>query len=90
MRSKLSWTHYRELISLSNKTEINYYIKITEEQNLSYRELHNRIKSKEYERLDQDTKNKLTINFNKNNQINDFIKHPILIKNTNKSKSNLS
>jgi predicted nuclease of restriction endonuclease-like (RecB) superfamily len=48
-------------------------------QNLSKRELQDKIKNKEYERLPETTKNKL-IN-NDKNQIQDFIKDPIIIKN---------
>ena len=59
LRSQLSWTHYRELIKLKNIDEIKYYINISEQQNLSYRELINKIKNKEYERLDNETKLKL-------------------------------
>ena len=59
--------------------EINYYIKITEEQNLSVRELRYKIKSNEYERLDDKTKNKLILK--EENRIEDFIKKPIIIKN---------
>ena len=77
MRSKLSWTHYRELLVLKDMNEINYYIKITIDQNLSYRELHNKIKSNEYERLDNKTKHKLSTN--RETTITDFIKHPIII-----------
>ncbi len=47
----LTWSHYRTILSISNDAEINYYIKITKEQNLSVRELQRRIKSNEYERL---------------------------------------
>ena len=79
MRSQLSWTHYRELLTLNNINEIKYYIKMAETQNLSYRKLRERIKSREYERLDDNTKEKL---INKE-EINagDLIKDPILIKN---------
>ena len=42
--------------------KINYYIRITEEQNLSVRKLRERIKSRDYERLYDNTKEKL---FNK-------------------------
>ena len=49
---------------------------------MSYRQLHQKIKNKEYERLDEDTKNKLITNNKCNSEIKDFIKHPILIKNT--------
>lgn len=79
MRSKLTWTHYRILLSLNNIDEVEYYIRIAIEQNLSYRKLQERIKSNEYERLDNKTKEKL-INKEKN-KVEDFIKNPILIKN---------
>ena len=79
MRSQLSWTHYRELLTLNNINEIKYYIKMAETQNLSYRKLRERIKSSEYERLDDNTKEKL-INKEKVNA-GDLIKDPILIKN---------
>ena len=75
----LSWSHYVELLSLNDINKINYYIKITEEQNLSVRKLRERIKSREYERLDDKTKEKL-INKEKVNA-GDLIKDPILIRN---------
>ena len=53
------------------------------DKHLSVRELDSKIKSKEYERLPETTKDKEV--FNKNNTITDFVKNPILIKNTNKS-----
>ncbi len=75
----LSWSHYVELLKIDDINKINYYIKITEEQNLSVRKLRKRIKSSEYERLDDKTKEKL---INKE-EINagDLIKDPILIRN---------
>ena len=75
----LSWSHYVELLSLNDINKINYYIRITEEQNLSVRKLRERIKSREYERLDDKTKEKL-INEEEIN-VGDLIKDPILIKN---------
>lgn len=75
----LTWSHYIEIIPINNVTIINYYINICIYQNLSVRELRNKIKNKEYERLDEKTKNKL-INNEKLN-IKDNIKNPILIKN---------
>jgi len=76
----LSWSHWYELLSIKDINEINYYIKISEEQNLSIRDLRKKIKSNEYERLDESTKNKL---INKEEEkIEDFIKNPILIKNS--------
>ena len=76
---QLSWTHYCILLPLNDINKINYYIKITEEQNLSVRKLRDRIKSREYERLDDNTKSKL-INKEKVN-VGDLIKNPILIRN---------
>ena len=77
--TKLTWSHYRELLSIKDMTKINYYIDISISQNLSKRQLHERIKSKEYERLDDDTKNKL-IN-REETTVFDFIKNPIVINN---------
>lgn len=85
MRDQLTWTHYRELMSLKNKDEIEYYINISIKHNLSYRQLHDKIKNKEYERLSEETKEKLKTK--QEEKIEDFIKHPIFIKNTNQYKS---
>ena len=77
---QLTWSHYVELISLKNIDEIRYYIDISASQNLSRNELRNRIKSKEYERLDSKTKEKL---MNKEDTlVSDFIKDPIIINNS--------
>ena len=81
MTDKLSYTHYCEIIWF-DENKINYYIKITEEQNLSVRELRSRIKNNEYERLDDKTKEKLKEN-KINNEVTDYIKNPILINNKN-------
>ena len=79
--AKLSWSHYYELLKLTDENIINYYIKISEEQNLSVRELRKRIKNNEYERLDEETKKKLK---NKEDlKVPDLVKNPIQIKNTN-------
>ena len=80
MPTELTWSHYCELFSIKNADEIRYYIDISISQNLSYRELRNRIKSKEYERLDNKTKEKL---INKEDTlVSDFIKDPIIINNS--------
>ena len=79
MRHQLYWNHYKELLGLENINKINYYIDISVQQNLSYRQLHEKIKSNEYERLDENTKNKLVTK--EKTEVNDFIKNPILIKN---------
>ena len=77
--AKLSWSHYDELLKLDDSNKIIYYISIIEKQNLSVRELRNMIKSKEYERLSENTRNKL---INKEDiSIEDNIKNPIIIRN---------
>ena len=79
----LSYSHYVELLPYDNLTKIRYYIKIVEEENLSVRQLRERIKSNEYERLPESTKNKL-IKCDDSSVV-DFVKNPIQIKNyTNK------
>ena len=78
--AKLTWSHFDELLKFNDNNKINYYIKISEQQNLSVRELRTRIKNNEYERLDEETKLKL-IN-KENTEVKDFIKEPIIIKNS--------
>ena len=73
----LSWTHYTILLSLKNNDEVHYYIDLCLNQNLSYRDLKEKIKSNEYQRLDDNTKNKLITKETTN--ITDFIKNPIII-----------
>ena len=77
---QLSYGHYVELLPFEDIHKVRYYIKIVEEQNLSIRQLREKIKSNEYERLDENIKNKL-INLEKQN-VADFVKNPILIKNS--------
>ena len=77
--TNLTWSHYSELLPLKDINEINYYIKITSEQCLSKRGLREKIKNKEYQRLDDNAKLKL---INKEEiAVSDFIKNPIVIKN---------
>ena len=77
--TQLTWSHYCELLPLKDINEINYYVKITIEQCLSKRQLRERIRNKEYQRLDDNTKLKL-IN-KEETKINDFVKNPIVIHN---------
>lgn len=82
LSAQLSWSHYCELLSFENTDKINYYIELVKNNNLSVRQLRERIKSNEYERLPETTKNKSVEQ--KEFDIVDFIKNPILIKNSNK------
>ena len=77
---KLSYSHYVELLPYNDINKIDYYIKLVENENLSVRELRTKIKNNEYERLDENTKQKL-IN-KKKTKVGDFIKNPIIIKNS--------
>ena len=76
--SKLSWSHYRELITIKNVDEIIYYIFICEKYNLSKRQLQERIKNHEYDRLSDNAKNKLITKEQLN--VNDLVPNPIIIK----------
>ena len=62
LSAQLTYSHYVELLPYDDINKIEYYINICEQQNLSVRQLRERIKSKEYERLPEDTKNKLITN----------------------------
>ena len=78
----LTWSHYCELLRINDNNKVLYYINICSQQNLSKRELIQRIKNNEYERLPESTKNKL-IN-QQESKIIDFVKNPITIRNNNK------
>lgn len=79
LEHQLSWTHYKILIPLKDENKITYYINQTIQRNLSKRQLEEMIKSKEYERLPINTKEKL-INKEKPELV-DLVKNPIVIKN---------
>ena len=79
--TQLSWSHYLLLISLNDYNEIIYYIKIARENNLSQRQLQDRIKANEYKRLPIETRNKLITE--EKIEIKDLVPNPILIKNKN-------
>ena len=80
LSAQLSWSHYCELLSLESINEIDYYIKITELNSLSVRQLRYKIKNHEYERLPEETKRKLITR--EEIKVEDLVKNPILIKNT--------
>ena len=58
MSTKIYWSHFTELLSIKDNNKIKYYIRIVEEQNLGVRELREKIKNNEYERLDEGIKKK--------------------------------
>ena len=83
---KLTWTHYRYILSIKNENERNYYINLVILNNLSVRELQREIKNKSFDRLSYADKEHIEIINNTNNtplSIKDMIKDPIILK-TNK------
>ena len=73
----LTWSHLLELLPLKNINEIKYYINQVNIYHWSKRILREKIKNKEYQRLSDETKNKL---INKENlEVYDNIKNPIII-----------
>ena len=76
--SKLPWSHIRELLPLKNENAISYYLNSAINLSLTQHELNEKIKSKEYERLGEETKNKLVTN--EELKLPDLVPDPLLIK----------
>ncbi len=79
--TKLSWSHYSEVLSIKDEDKLMYYINACISKNLSKMELRDKIKSKEYERLPDETKNKIIKE--EKLEVKDLVPNPILIKNKN-------
>ena len=79
--TQLTWTHYLVLLSVKDSNAVNYYIDQIFKRNLSKRQLEEVIKSKEYERLPDETKNKIIKE--EKLEVKDLVPDPILIKNKN-------
>ena len=75
---QLTWSHYVELLKFDDIDEVNYYISLCESQALSVRELRQRIKSRDYERLSLTAKKKLAVG--NTPALQDIVKDPIIIK----------
>ena len=78
--ANLSWGHWIELLSIKNINEMKYYINQAEKLFLTTRELRQKIKNNEYERLDESTKEKLKEK--EELKLPDLVKDPIQIRNT--------
>ncbi|MBQ9072770.1 MAG: DUF1016 family protein [Bacilli bacterium] len=76
---QLTWSHYYSILSLKNVTERNYYINLSIKQNLSVRQLKEKIKKNEYERLEYKDNIEI-ITDNTEITMKDMIKNPIQIK----------
>ena len=81
LSTQLSWSHYSELLSIKADDKLSYYLNLSIIQNIGVRELRKKIKSKEYERLPDETKNKIIKE--EKLEVKDLVPNPILIKNTN-------
>ena len=81
LATKLSWSHYSEVLSIKDEEKLMYYINACISKNLSKMELREKIKSKEYERLPDETKNKIIKE--EKLEVKDLVPNSILIKNTN-------
>lgn len=80
LSAQLSWSHYCELLSLNCLEEIKYYIKVVEQNNLSVRQLRDKIKNSEYERLPLETKKIIK---NEIPNLMELVKNPIMLKGNN-------
>ena len=81
LSTQLSWSHYSELLSIKTDDKLSYYLNLSITQNIGVRELRDKIKSKEYERLPDETKNKIIKE--EKLEVKDLVPNPILIKNKN-------
>ena len=72
LSGKLTWSHWYEMLSINDIDKISYYVHQCEINNIDVRGLRNIIKSNEYERLPEFTKNKL-MNHDESNLV-DFVK----------------
>ena len=86
--AQLSWSHYTILLSLDNNNEIKYYIEQSTNYHWSKRELQKHIKNNDYQRLDDEAKNKLISQ--KKLNIYDNIKNPLIVNTFNDNKENIS
>jgi len=82
--TKLTWSHYVELLPIKDGNKLMYYLNLAISLKLSRNELREKIKSKEYERLPEKTKTKLSYKLDLD--VKDFVKNPIIINNTNNYK----
>ena len=76
---QLTWTNLSIILPIKEESKRNYYINLCTKQNLSSRQLKEKIKNNEYERLEYKDDIEL-ITDDKSVSIRDMIKKPVLIK----------
>ena len=79
MPHQLTWSHILTILPVKDVDAIKYYIAKASKEKIPYRKLHMIIKSKEYERLSEETKNKLITN--EELKLPDLVPNPIMISN---------
>ena len=78
MLTQLTWSHYLLLLSIKDYDEIIYYINTAKDNNLTQRQLQDKIQSNEYKRLPIEVKNKLIKH--EKLHVSDLIPNPVKIK----------
>ena len=81
---QLTWTNLSIILPIKEESKRNYYINLCIKQNLSKRQLQEKIKNKEYERLEYKDDIEI-ITDDKSISIKDMIKNPVLIKTNDKT-----
>ena len=78
--AKLTISHYDELMRLSDRNEIIYYIELCDRKNVSSKNLRLKIKNNEYWRINEESRRRLA----KNEKLDliDTVKDPIFIRKT--------
>lgn len=78
LSTQLTWSHYTELLPIKDRNKLLYYLNLCINNNIDIRSLRLRMKSNEYERLPNETKNKLMSE--SRIELEDLIPNPIIIK----------
>lgn len=80
LSGKLSWSHYTELLSISDKLAFSFYLKQTEAENWSVRELKRQVNASLFERLAISKDKKGVLELSKNGHLpqdaKDIVKDP--------------
>ena len=80
MLTQLTWSHYLLLLSMKDYNKIIYYINQAKSRNLTQRQLQEKIRNNEYDRLIHKTKDKIANQ--ENLKIDDLVPNPIIINKT--------
>lgn len=76
--TKLCWSHYREVLVLKDFNAIRYYLNKCENKSLTIKQLQTIIKNHEYDKLSEETKNKLITS--EQLEVEDLVPNPIVVK----------